>query len=403
MKYFFLNIIFVFLTFISFSQSRDELENKRRNSLKQIEYTSNLIKETEKNRKHSYNKLLLLNKNISIRENLIKSINDELNYLDDNILMHQDLINTLESDLQAIKREYARLIYYSYLHRSNYDKLMFIFASDNINQAFKRLKYLQQYSEYRVAQAKKIEETKEELGNKIVELEILKADKKDLLVQQQIEQQKLFIEKQKSSKEVKLFTAKENDLKLKLRKQNKIAERLQREIERIIEEEARKAAAKNKNAADYFKLTPEEKLIASTFYKNKNHLPWPTERGVVTGNFGVQPHPFLKGIKIQNNGIDISTTQGAVVRAIFDGTVTGVFVIKGVHKTVIIRHGNYLSVYSNLKDVIVKKGDKVKTKQAIGVVYTENESDHKTVLKFQIWQENKKLNPTDWLAKSSHE
>jgi murein DD-endopeptidase MepM/ murein hydrolase activator NlpD len=117
----------------------------------------------------------------------------------------------------------------------------------------------------------------------------------------------------------------------------------------------------------------------------------------------VQPHPFLKGIKIQNNGIDISTTQGAVVRAIFDGTVTGVFVIKGVHKTVIIRHGNYLSVYSNLKDVIVKKGDKVKTKQAIGVVYTENESDHKTVLKFQIWQENKKLNPTDWLAKSSHE
>lgn len=149
-------------------------------------------------------------------------------------------------------------------------------------------------------------------------------------------------------------------------------------------------------------MTPEEKLIASVFSKNKNRLPWPTERGVITGKFGEQPHPVLKGIKIRNDGVDISTNEGATVRSIYEGTVTSIVSIAGAHKTVLIKHGNYYTVYSNLKDVFVGKGDKVQTKQKIGIVYTDNDKDHKTVLQFQIWKDFEKLNPVEWLAKGSN-
>ncbi len=388
---------------ITYGQSRKELEEQRMNNLKEISFTNKLIKEAESNKKYSYNKLLLINKKIKSRNEIINSINEEIDYLDNNIELQQEIIIGLENDMTALKKEYAKMIYYSYLHRSNYDKLMFILASDNFNAAFKRIKYLQQYSEYRIKQADEIESTKKEIGDKIVELEILKADKKDLLVEKSNENQKLITEKNQKNAEVKKFSNRENELRVKLKKQNEVTDRLNAEIKRIIEEEARKAAENAKNKGNgLFKLTPEEKLIADIFYKNQSHLPWPTERGVITGDFGEQPHPFLKGIKIRNDGIDISTTEGALARAIFDGMVSAVVAIPGAHKTVLIRHGNYLTVYSNLKDVFVKQGEKVKTKQSIGVVYTENDKEHKTVLQFQIRKETEPLNPVDWLAKSSN-
>lgn len=396
-------ILLFFLNLVVFSQTREQLEKRRLISLKEIKYTNELINETEKNKKTSYNKLLLIDKKIRTRKNVISTISQEIDYLSNNIELHQEIIISLENDLKKLKIEYASLIYQSYLNRSHFDKFMFILAAENLNTAYRRLKYLQQYSDYRIKQAKQIKITKEDIGNKISELEILIAEKKDLLIDEKIENQKLLVEKEDKNKEVKLLSNKEKELKLKLQKQNDIANRLQNEIARIIEEEAKKAAQKLNNGNSlYFQLTPEEKELASVFIKNKLRLPWPTERGVITGLFGEQPHPVLRGIKIRNDGVDISTNEGSMARAIYEGTVSRVFSLNGAHKTVIIRHGNYLTVYSNLSEVVVSQGDKVKTKQKIGLVYTDNDKDHKTVLQFQIWKENQKLDPLDWLAKGSN-
>lgn len=399
MRIFILLFLLLYVLSSSYPQSRSDLENKRKSSLKDIKYTNKLIKINEKNRKSSYSRLLLLNRKITSRKDLITSYSDEIIYLNSSIEIHKEIIIGLEIDLNVVKNEYAKIIYYSFLNQNKYDKIMFILASDNINTAFKRLKYFQQYTEYRVKQAKKIEETRQQIKDKIIDLDLLKSDRGNLLVQEKAESDKLIVEKKVQNRELNNLSSKDRELKSKLRKQNRIAQRLQKEIARIIEEEARKAAARStSNSKEFFKLTPEEKLISDNFSKNRNRLPWPTVRGVVTIDFGEQPHPFLKGIKIRNDGIDISTTEGSIVRSVYDGTVSRIFAITGAHKTVIIRHGNYLTVYSNLKSVIVNQGDKVTTKQNIGVVYTENDKDHETVLQFQIWKDIVKLNPNDWLA-----
>ena len=354
----------VLYSHFAFSQSRVELERNRKTSLKEIKYTNFLISETKKNKEHSYTKLLLLNKKINSREDIIDFISHEIKYLDNSIEVHKEIIIGLEKDLRLLRNEYAKIIYHSYLHRSKYDKLMFLLASENINKAFRRLKYLQQYSKYRIEQGKNIENTRFDIGNQIVQLEILKSDKSNLLIEEEMEKQNLLAEKSEQRHEVNKLSTKEHDLKLKLKKQNDIASRLQKEITRIIEEEARLAAEKlNSTNSKTFQLTPEEKLIAEIFSKNKNHLPWPTERGIITGKFGDQPHPVLKGIKIRNNGIDISTTEGSIVRSIYEGTVSRIVAISGAHKTVIIRHKNYLSIYSNLSNVTVKQGDRLKQKR----------------------------------------
>jgi len=277
---------------------------------------------------------------------------------------------------------------------------MFVLASENFNVAFKRMKYYQQYTKYRKNQAISILNAKQKLVIELSNLEILKSDKNLLLDDKRLENIKLISEKQEKDNEVKLLSGKEKDLKQKLKVQYDLSSRLQKEIQRIIEEEVKKAAEllKKKNTG-LFQMTPDEMLIADIFAKNQSKLPWPTVRGTITGVFGEQPHPFLSGVKIRNLGIDISTNEGAKVRSVYEGTISEVFFLPGAHKTVIIRHGNYCTVYSNLKEVYVKKGDKVSTKQDIGVVFTENDIDHKTVLQFQIWKEKEKLNPEDWLAK----
>lgn len=390
----------VFSISVCFSQTKEELEKQRIEANQQIDYTNNLIKETEKNRKNSYHKILLINSNIEKRKTIINSIENDIGELNNNIVHLHDTIEIIENDLEKLKGEYANFIYHSYLHRNQYYKLMFFFASNNINSAFRRLKYYQQYSKNRKDYGSKLIATSEDIKVKVIELERLLALKNDLLNNKRSENTQLIAERNMKDTEIKLLLDKEKDLKKKLKQQNEIAERLKNEIQRIIEEETRKAAEllKKKNKG-IFQLTPEEQLLADVFVKNKNRLPWPTLNGTITGEFGEQEHPFLKGIKIKNDGIDISTTENSIIRSVFDGVVSRVFVIPGAHKTVIIRHGNYLTVYSNLKEVYVKQGDKVTTKQKIGVVFTEDQSDHKSVLQFQIWRESEKLNPVEWLAK----
>lgn len=388
-------LAFLFLSFSAFPQSRQDLEKRKKQNESDISYTNELIHNTEKNKTASYNKLLLINSKISSREKIIKDINSELNILNSNIDTKQELINQLNEDYKNLKAEYAKVITYYYKNHNNYDRIMFILASDNFNTAFKRIKYLQQYSQYRTKQANQINQTKAEIESQLAELQVMRIEKKALLSDHQTETNELKNEKLEQNQIIKQLDKQKSELQQKLNKQIQLSQKLQKQIEKIIEEELKKANASNKSL-NVFQLTPEEKKLADTFSSNKKKLPWPTERGVITGSFGENPHPVLKGVMTRNDGIDISTTEGSYIRSIFDGTVTRVFVIPGAHTTVIIRHGNYLSVYSNLSDVFIKQGDKVKTKQSIGKIYTDDEK--KSVLQFQIWKENQKLNPQEWLA-----
>ncbi|MCK5823171.1 MAG: peptidoglycan DD-metalloendopeptidase family protein [Bacteroidales bacterium] len=386
----------------SYEQTRNELEKQKKTFEKKIKYTNQLLKQTKKSTKYSSHKVLILQNKISNRNQLINNIEQEVNLLDTIIHKDQKKIILLRSNLKQLKQEYAKMIYYAYKNRSYYDKLVFIFASEDFNQAYKRLKYFQQYSQYRKRQADLIVNTRLRLVQKLDSLEIIKAEKLELVYEKKNENSSLLTEKQQQAKILDNLKTKKSKLINRLRKQQIAANNLQRRIETIIAEEARKATEmarkKGKGTGKIFMLTPEDRFVSKEFYKNKQHLPWPTQRGIVTSYFGEHPHPFLKGIVIRNNGIDITTTSGSVIRSIFEGEVSRVFSIKGANITVIVRHGNYLTVYSNLRDVIVKAGDKLKAKQAIGVAFTDADNDNKTVVKFQIWKENKKLNPILWLA-----
>jgi len=397
-------LLLFFIPFFLYSQLRQELEKKKKQNEQDILLTNELIAKTEKSKKSSFTKLLLLNSKIKQREDLISEIDKEISQLDFVIDQQQELISTLNADLEKLKKEYARIICFSYKNRNNYDRMMFVLASKDFNTAFKRLKYIQQYSKFRTKQAEQISEKKGQIIGGIEELEKVKKSKSELLADQQNEANSLSKEKLEQSIVIKKLNAEHSDLKKKLQNQVKLANVLQKEIERIIAEEVRIANEKNKKKnSNVFQMTPEEQKLAEVFVNNKKKLPWPTERGVITGYFGEHPHPILKGIVVRNDGIDISTTEGTDVRAVFEGVVSRVFVLPGAHTTVIIRHGNYLSVYSNITDVIVKQGDKIKTKQILGKVYTDKEDDNKTILQFQIWRESEKMDPKDWLARAKDE
>ncbi len=401
----FSNLLFLLFVFSSVcAQSRAELERQKKQNEKDISYTNELIAKTEQNKKDSYNQLLLINSKIKSREKIIIDINNEIRIIEDRITEQKELIDSLENDYSLLKSEYAKIITHFYKNRSTYSRVMFILASDNINVAFKRIKYLQQYTNYRSIQVEQLLNTKSEIEQQLAELRLLHSDKENLLSENRHENNALLREKSDQNQIIQKLDKQKNELKQKLDEQIKLASKLQNEIERIIAEELKKANKTNeKSKLNVFQLTPEEKRLAESFVNNKNKLPWPTERGVITGFFGENPHPVLKGVFIRNDGIDISTTEGSYIRSVFDGDVTRVFVIPGAHKTVIIRHGNYLSVYSNLSEVFVKQGDKVKTKQTIGKIFTDKDDENKSVLQFQIWKENQKLNPQDWLARIKNE
>jgi len=203
-------------------------------------------------------------------------------------------------------------------------------------------------------------------------------------------------EKFQQNSEYQKLQNEQKSLRQKLKQQQKIEQQLEREIQKIIEEEARKNQEKGGFG---FALTPEQKLIGDGFAQNIKRLPWPVERGIITEHFGIHRHPILTNVQIKNNGINIATEIGAKVRSVFNGEVSRVFGISGGNSAVIIRHGKYLSVYSNLREVVVKKGDNVSTKQVIGTVYSDLEEGNKSILKFQIWLESQKLNPEDWIGR----
>lgn len=375
------------------AQKRSDLEKKKSELSKDIEYKNKLLSETAKSKKRSLNELVLLKKKIANRQNLISTLKSEITLIDGQIAGKQNEIIEKEAELNALKEEYAKMIYYAYKTRSRYDQLMFILASESVNQAYKRMKYLQQYATYRKIQADLIAEAQLELNAALSELEEKKIEKEVLLKAKEKEALNLSSDQGDKQKVLNELSSKEKELKNEIKKKKEEAGRLQKAIQRIIAEEMKKQAKDNKGK---FVLTPEAMALSSNFENNKGKLPWPTEKGVVTEYYGEHAHPVLKGIKVNNNGVDISTESGAVARAVFTGVVSGVIVIQGMGKAIMVRHGEYITVYSNLKEVFVQKGDAVDTKQQIGLALTDADKG-KTEVHFEIWKGQTTMNPSAWL------
>lgn len=389
---------------ISAQDKKSQLQAKKAKIEEEINYTNKLLSETKKNKQASLNQLVLLNKKISKRQELINAISNEIQLIDRKIKVTNDTIATLTENIKQLKAEYAKMIYYAQKNQSSYSRLMFIFSAESFNQAYQRLKYFQQYSSYRQNQVRVIKETQALLAQKVSLLENQKREKLSLKTVEESEKQKLSQEKTQQDKTVRQLSQKERELLKKLRENEKAAKKLQKAIENLIAEELRKAreAAKKTGTKpspeNAFGLTPSEMKLSSNFAGNKGNLPWPTERGVVSATFGEHPHPVLKGIKTKNNGIDISTSSGATARAIFDGEVTSTMTLPNYNNVIIIRHGEFLTVYSNLGQIYVKKGDKVTTKQKLGVIETDDTG--KTKLHFELWKGKILQNPEGWIAKS---
>lgn len=383
-----------FINATLFSQTKDELEKQRIETQQIIESTTRLLLQTSETRQSSMERLSIVNRRLQLRESLIATIESEIQYIDNSIENAQEKISVLNQELADARDSYAQLIKIAYKHRNSHQRIMFILSAGDFNQAYRRLKYLQQYGESRQRQISRINLITNEIVDEIEIMELQRSEKVLLLNEKQNETDVLTRERSQQNSIVQDLRNKETQLKNELARQEKVARALQNAIEELLREEARISAETR-----VFELTPEEKIISDQFQKNQGGLPWPIEKGVVTGFFGEHPHPVLRGIKIQNNGIYISTDENAEVMALFDGIVRQVIRVPGSNNVVLIRHGNYLTVYANLSHVYVRSGDVVSTKQMIGRVFSDSDDADNSVLELQIWEENNKLDPLIWLSR----
>ena len=371
-----------------------KLEAQKISLKKEISQINSLIVESKKRSKNLADDLEDLQLKISVRDKLININNSQLNNLTNIINNQNDRIDDLEVNLTNLKNEYEKIIYTSYKKRSTQMKLMFLFASENINQAFKRFQYFKQYSKYRKKQADKIVQIQKEIENNVDSLVISKSQKERLIEENKDVKKSLTKEKQQQDNLFKGLLKNQKDYAVQINKKEKQAKLIDNEIQKLI----RLAIAesnKNNNSTN-FALTPEGRLISTNFQANRGRLPWPVRNGVIIRRFGTQPHPVVRTTTINSNGISIATSPNSIAYSVFDGEVLSVYGFSGGNPGVLIRHGKYISNYQNLSSIFVKKGDKINANDEIGVVFT-NESNGKTVLKFNIFNELKPENPTIWL------
>jgi murein hydrolase activator len=404
-------IFFLFPLFVS-AQTRAELEKRRRQHEQEIRLTRQLLQETQKKEKATLSQLEALSRQISTRSRLINTIGEELELIDLRIEELTLSVAQLQKDLSLLKDQYARIVKAAYKQRNTYDKLMYILASRTFDQAVKRLKYLQQFSDYRQKQAHLILSTQRILNENLAELRTIKSEKEMLLVEKESEKHELEQDKKEEGKVLATLQKKEKELRKQLQAKEAAARKLKKAIEDLIEkeiaaarkraeEEARKAApgrAPAKPSRTELSMTPEAVALANDFNRNKGTLPWPVEQGYISKSYGVHPHPTLKNITVNNTGIDITTNKDAKARVIFRGEVKMKFFVPGMGYAVIVSHGDYYTVYTNLDEVFVKTGDKVNTKQEIGTVMV-NTVEEKTELHIEIYKGKLRLDPEDWLFK----
>ena len=395
--FFFLLVFSVFpLNAQSYEARQKKLEAQKISLKKEINQINSLIADSRKKSKNLANDLEDLQLKISVRDKLINVNNSQLNNLTNIIYNQTEKLTDLESGLIKLKNEYEKIIYSSYKKRSTEMKLMFLFASENINQAFKRFQYFKQYSKYRKKQADKIVLIQSQISQTIDSLKIRKTNKQSIIDENRLVKQSLSQEKQEQNSLFKNLIKSQKTYAAEINKKEKQARLIDNEIKKVI----RLAIAesnKNNNSTN-FALTPEGRLISTNFQANKGRLPWPVKEGVIVRRFGTQPHPVVRTTTINSNGISVATSPNSVAYSVFDGEILSVYGFSGGNPGVLIRHGKYISNYQNLSSIFVKKGDKIKANDEIGIVFT-NESTGKTVLKFNIFNELKPENPSIWLDK----
>jgi septal ring factor EnvC (AmiA/AmiB activator) len=410
---------------------KKDLENKKKKINEEINEINEMLNATKANKKNSLGNLLTLNMKLDKRQELIAAINAEIIELNKKINLTEGEIDHLRSNLEKLKSEYARMIISAQRQQDAYSRLMFLFSSSNFNQALMRLKYLQQYSVYRKKQADEIVATQSQLQGMLLQLKESKHEKNVLLGNEEAEKDSLSQEKAEQEIVLNDLQQKEKNLKTKLERKKQESVELQLAIKKLIadeikrkaEEAAKEALAakkvkeeKNKNkekkvkevvktndskekikeTPTYPELSDEAEALSNDFANNRGKLPWPITKGIICEPYGEHEHPAIKGFMMMNNGVEICSGKGATARAIFDGEVTSVAVSPTGGKLVIIRHGEYLSVYTNLSDVQVKVGEKVKLKQTLGTVMTD-EDETKAAMNFQIWKGQKTMDPSGWL------
>lgn len=404
-------VVFLFVN-PAFTQSKKALQEQKEKLEKDIEYTNKLLEKTKKNKEKSLGYLNALSKQLKNREELVQMLNIEIGLIDKQIQKNkikitetQEAISAKQDELKKIEEDYAKMIYHASKNKNNYDNWVFILSSKSFNQAYKRLKYLKQYAQHRKMQAVLITNIKEQLLQKVESLQNQKIylqkdkEKKKSLIDDKKDEVKDLEDQQTEKKEViNKLQKSEKYFKKELQKKQQAAKFLDEKIRKIIEEEIRKARAKKKTK-DGFELTPEAKALSDSFLENKGKLPWPLDKGLIVQAFGKQKNAVFKDVETHNNGVDIATDKGAKVRAVFDGKISRIFLIKGAGKVILINHGEYFSVYSGLKEVSVKLGEKVYAKEEIGVVMTD-ENKGKTQLHFEIWKNYDKQDPSLWLYKA---
>ena len=388
-------IILIPQIFVAQTQKISELENKRKILKEEILKINSLLIDNSKKKKNAFSDLENLTFKITRKEELIKLTNQQINLLNSDVKKNQEKIEKLNIEILRARKDYAKMIFNSYKSRLKESRLMFLLSSQNFLQAFKRSQYFDQFSKSRREIASSIQSNVKNVKASNDTLKIKISQKEYLIEYNENEKKKLSNEKKDQNYLINSLSKRESSYKKQINDKQKQALLLDKEIDRLIKEAIRES---NKNSAStIFSLTPEGKALAESFSNNKGNLPWPVERGIIIQKFGLQTHPVVRTTKIKSNGIVIATNKNANVRTVFTGKVLSILKFKGSNLTVLIQHGNYISVYKNLSKVYVNKGQDVESLETIGQVFSNN-SDSKTTLQFSIFNNTTALDPYLWIA-----
>lgn len=414
--------IFFALTFLSaFAQQKEtqeQLERKKQQILSEIRSVQQLLRTEQSKERNILSEIAEINRKISLNRQLIENVRAQITITNTNISKNQKEVDQISKELNQLKQDYAATIVKAYQSRSNQSKMMFLLSSENFFQAYKRMQYLKQYADFRKEQGEELKGKTILLNNILAKLEVEKEKQRKLLVEQQANEKSLQTDLSEQNTLVALVKKDQKKYNNQIQKKQAETKAIDKKIQQLIreaiaeanrkaKEAAAKAAGKGKTSpttkspkeAATFELTPEGRLVANNFKANKGKLPWPVEKGYVSLPYGDQPHPVQTHLIIHNSGIEITTEGSAKARAIFQGEVLQVQVLSGGNKAVLIQHGDYITVYQNLKDVTVKTGDKVSLKQTIGTINTN--SMGKTVLKFLLSHNSNIDNPSNWLSRNN--
>ena len=396
-RFCFLVLLISFSSLHAQENRQKKLEAQRKQLQLEINQINKLLFTSKKEKKSALNEVEDLAVKINLRERLIRVTNEQANRLTQQINVNQRTIDRQRKELAQLKEEYAEMIQQSYISKSGQSRLMFLFSSESFLQAYKRFQYMKQYANFRKKQGEQITEKTQVLQQLNLNLLSQKKEKEALITANKAMQADYEKDRLVQKELVLALKKRERSLNTKIRKKQAQIAAFDKEIQRLIQAAiaaSNKAAGKTKSKA--FTLTPEAKLIAKNFNANKGKLPWPVEQGVVIQSFGTQPHPVVKTTKIKSNGVTIATPDHAQVRAVFEGEVMSIMSFKGSNPTVLIQHGDYVTAYSNLESIEVKKGQKVAAKEIIGKVFTHPKTG-KTQLKFSVFQSSTPINPKSWI------